>query len=218
MSFWHFLWEMLVVFAFVAFVIVFFHVVVDLFRSRDISGWGKAGWALILIIFPILGVLVYLIVRGDGMADRAFQSQVAADANQLINAAGRAPTDQMTQAKQLPDQGPITTEAHLAGRPVRFAYPAKPEDTAPPGEKYHRFRWKLTLADGTDAFATIRIYGTAVELAQTEPDNCDPDVATAVATNGRSVIEEEVLGRDDPPLDWVVHVNVILPDDATPPD
>jgi hypothetical protein len=102
-------------------------------------------------------------------------------------------------------------------RPAHVAFPAKLEDIAPPGEKYHCYRWRLALADGTETFSTIRIYNSAVELAQTEPADCDPEVATAVATNGRSVIEQSVLKRDDPPLNWVVHVNVILPD-ITPPD
>jgi len=113
MSFWHFLWEMLVVFAFVVFVIIFFHVVFDLFRSRDISGWGKAGWIVVLIIFPILGVLIYLVVRGDGMADRAYQAQVA-DATAAITSAALAPADQIAQAKQLLDQGAISEEEYLA--------------------------------------------------------------------------------------------------------
>ena len=59
MSFWHFLWEMLVVFAFVVWVIIFFQVVFDLFRSKDVSGPGKAGWLILLIILPFLGVRLH---------------------------------------------------------------------------------------------------------------------------------------------------------------
>ena len=75
MSFWHFLWEMLVVFAFVVWIIIFFQVVFDLFRSHDVSGLGKAGWIILLVILPFLGVLIYLIVRGHGMAERAQKAQ-----------------------------------------------------------------------------------------------------------------------------------------------
>jgi hypothetical protein len=109
MSFWHFLWEMLVVFAFVVWIIIFFHVVFDLFRSKDVSGAGKAGWIILLIILPFLGVLIYLIVRGEGMADRAVKTQLE-DADRLRIATGQAPADQIAQAKQLLDQGAITQD------------------------------------------------------------------------------------------------------------
>jgi uncharacterized membrane protein len=107
MSFWHFLWEMLVVFAFVVWVIIFFQVVFDLFRSKDVSGAGKAGWLILLIILPFIGVLIYLVVRGHGMADRAVRTQLE-DADRLRVATGQAPADQISQAKQLLDQGVIT--------------------------------------------------------------------------------------------------------------
>jgi len=113
MSFWHFLWEMLVVFAFVVWIIIFFQVVFDLFRSHDVSGVGKAGWIILLIILPFLGVLIYLIVRGHGMADRAVKSQLA-DADRLRAASGLAPSDQIAQAKQLLDQGAISPEEYQA--------------------------------------------------------------------------------------------------------
>ncbi len=45
-------------------------VVLDIFRSRDLSGWGKAGWMLLIIILPFLGVLIYLIIRGHRMHER----------------------------------------------------------------------------------------------------------------------------------------------------
>ena len=113
MSFWHFLWEMLVVFAFVVWIIIFFQVVFDLFRSHDVSGLGKAGWIILLIILPFLGVLIYLIVRGHGMADRAVKTQLA-DADRLRAASGLAPADQIAQAKQLLDQGAISPEEYQA--------------------------------------------------------------------------------------------------------
>jgi uncharacterized membrane protein len=109
MSFWHFLWEILVIFVFVMFVVIFFQVVFDLFRSKDVSGPGKAGWLLVLIILPFLGVLIYLIVRGHGMADRAVKTQLE-DADRLRTAVGLAPADQIAQAKQLLDQGAINDE------------------------------------------------------------------------------------------------------------
>jgi hypothetical protein len=47
-----------------------FRVILDIFRSRDLSGWGKAGWLIFAIILPFVGVFVYLIARGHKMADR----------------------------------------------------------------------------------------------------------------------------------------------------
>jgi hypothetical protein len=113
MSFWHFLWEMLVVFAFVVFIVLFFQVVFDLFRSKDVSGPAKALWILVLVILPFIGVLIYLIVRGHGMPDRAVRTQLE-DADRLRTAVGLAPSDQIAQAKQLLDQGAITDEEFAA--------------------------------------------------------------------------------------------------------
>src|SRR3974390_1459411 len=121
MSFWHFLWEMLVVFAFVVWIIIFFQVVFDLFRSHDVSGAGKAGWIILLILLPFLGVLIYLIVRGHGMADRAIRTQLQ-EADRLRAAQGMAPADQIAQAKQLLDQGAISQDEFEAIKTKVIAY------------------------------------------------------------------------------------------------
>ena len=121
MSFWHFLWEMLVVFAFVVWIIIFFQVVFDLFRSHDVSGAGKAGWIILLILLPFLGVLIYLIVRGHGMADRAIRTQLQ-EADRLRAAQGMAPADQIAQAKQLLDQGAISQDEFEAIKKKVIAY------------------------------------------------------------------------------------------------
>jgi len=109
MGFWHFLWEMLVIFVFLIFLIIFFQVVLDLFRSHDLSGWAKAGWLILLIVLPLIGVLIYLIVRGHGMADRAVKSQLE-NADRLRKASGIAPTDEIANAKRLLDDGTISQD------------------------------------------------------------------------------------------------------------
>lgn len=43
---------------------------IDIFKSHDLSGWGKAGWLVLVILVPLFGVLVYLIVRGHKIAER----------------------------------------------------------------------------------------------------------------------------------------------------
>jgi hypothetical protein len=85
-------------------IITIFQVVFDLFRSTDVTGLAKAGW---LLVVPLIGVLIYLIVRSHGTADRATTTQLE-DADRLRAAAGLAPTDQISQAKLLRDQEALT--------------------------------------------------------------------------------------------------------------
>ena len=66
-------WTMLWFFLFFIWIWLLITVFVDLFRSHDLSGWGKAGWAIFVIILPLLGVLFYLIFRGGSMHDRQVQ-------------------------------------------------------------------------------------------------------------------------------------------------
>jgi putative oligomerization/nucleic acid binding protein len=113
MSFWHFLWEIVVIFVFVMFLVIFFQVIFDLFRSRDLSGWAKAGWVILLIVLPLIGVLIYLIARGHGMAERAAQGR-AEQVEQLKAEMGASPTpaEQISQAKALLDSGSISAEEY----------------------------------------------------------------------------------------------------------
>src|SRR5215471_15469508 len=66
-------WTMLWFFLFFIWIWLLITVFVDLFRSHDLSGWGKAGWAIFIIILPLLGVLFYLIFRGGSMHERQAQ-------------------------------------------------------------------------------------------------------------------------------------------------
>src|SRR5688572_32393271 len=63
-------WTMLVFFFWVIWIWILITVLIDLFRRHDISGWGKAAWALFVIVLPYLGVFVYLITQGGKMAER----------------------------------------------------------------------------------------------------------------------------------------------------
>ena len=84
------------------------NVLIDLFRSHDLSGWAKAGWLVVLVILPFLGVLIYLIARGGGMQQRAIKQQQH-DVEQLKKMVGSSdgPADQIAQAKALLDSGAI---------------------------------------------------------------------------------------------------------------
>jgi Short C-terminal domain/Phospholipase_D-nuclease N-terminal len=69
-------WTMLWLFLFFAWIWLVVSVIADVFRSRDLSGWAKAFWLLFIIVIPWVGVLVYLIARGDSMAERGVQEAV----------------------------------------------------------------------------------------------------------------------------------------------
>lgn len=59
------------------FIVLLFYIFADLIRSDDVSGWGKALWLLIVLVLPYLGIFVYLIVRGGGMAARISRDELA---------------------------------------------------------------------------------------------------------------------------------------------
>ena len=97
------------------YLMVLFQVITDLFRDKDLSGWWKALWIIFLIILPFLSLLIYLIARGRGMAERqAGQMQEAqAATDQYIKSVasqGASPADQIASAKSLLDSGAITQQ------------------------------------------------------------------------------------------------------------
>jgi Short C-terminal domain/Phospholipase_D-nuclease N-terminal len=108
-------WTMLWFFLFFIWIWLLITVFVDLFRSHDLSGWGKAGWAIFVIILPLLGVLFYLIFRGGSMHDR--QVQDAANQEQQFRtyvqqaaSSSSSPADELTKLADLRDRGVITPE------------------------------------------------------------------------------------------------------------
>src|SRR5437868_13530738 len=70
-------WTILIFFAWVIFIWIAITVLIDLFRRRDLSGWGKAVWVIFVIVLPFLGVLTYLIFNHDGMAERSGKEAAA---------------------------------------------------------------------------------------------------------------------------------------------
>ena len=111
------LWSMLWFFLFIAWIWVVIVVIADVFRSQDLSGWGKAGWTIFIILIPWLGVLVYLIARGHGMQERSAQQaadqQAAANAY-IKDAAGTTNADQLEKLKSLHDSGALTDAEYNA--------------------------------------------------------------------------------------------------------
>ena len=106
------LWTMLVFFAWVIWFWLLITVFSDLFRRQDISGWGKAGWSLLVIVVPYLGVFIYLIAQGSHMAERRERDLKASQAafNDYVRevASNGGPTDQIAKAKELLDSGAIS--------------------------------------------------------------------------------------------------------------
>lgn len=113
-SFWDWFWLLIWTFVFVAYLMVLFQIIIDLFRDKDLSGWWKALWIIFLIVFPFLAALVYLIARGQGMAERRADEmrQAQADTDQYIKSVATSgnPADQIASAKALLDSGAINQE------------------------------------------------------------------------------------------------------------
>jgi Mn2+/Fe2+ NRAMP family transporter len=101
------LWTMIIFFAWVIWIWILISILGDLFRRHDVSGWLKAAWVIFLILLPFLGVLIYLIVNGKGMAERNVKQ--AQEQVQAV-AAIAGPSAQIASAKDLLDQGAISQE------------------------------------------------------------------------------------------------------------
>jgi Short C-terminal domain/Phospholipase_D-nuclease N-terminal len=106
------LWTIIVIFAWVIWFWLLIVIFSDLFRRRDLSGWGKAGWIIFVIVLPYVGVLVYLIANHDGMAERSAKEAQATqtqfdDYVKSVAASGGSAAE-IEKAKQLLDSGAIT--------------------------------------------------------------------------------------------------------------
>ncbi|MEV7027331.1 SHOCT domain-containing protein [Kitasatospora sp. NPDC093558] len=117
-------WTMLELFLWVLWFFLLFKIITDIFRSHDLSGWGKAGWLVLVIILPLIGVLAYLIARGEGMGKRdlaqAQQAEAAVQAyirdaagtsgtsGASADGGGRSHVDDLATLADLKDKGLIS--------------------------------------------------------------------------------------------------------------
>ena len=106
MSFWEVLLWSFFFFIWITALMVWVFLLFDIFGDRTLSGWGKAGWAIFLVVLPLLGALVYLIARGKGMGERrmaaAAEQQAAQEQYiQQVAASSATPAEQIAQAKKL---------------------------------------------------------------------------------------------------------------------
>ena len=111
------LWSILWFFLFLIWIVLFFNVVVDVFRSSDLSGVAKALWVIALIVLPYLGVFAYLIVRGDKMHERQareVRAQETAAQEYIRSVAGASPAAELERLDGLRSRGVISDEEFAA--------------------------------------------------------------------------------------------------------
>ncbi len=98
------------------FLVLFFWILItiigDLFRDHEMSGWGKAGWIIVLVLIPFLGALIYLIARGEGMRERAAkeQAEVRRHMDAYIRETASSPADDLRKLSDLKEKGAISDE------------------------------------------------------------------------------------------------------------
>ena len=104
------MWTMIVLVAWILWIWMVIAVLTDLFRRHDASGGKKVAWTLAIVLLPLLGVLVYLSVNGDGMANRSAQREHAAQArlDDHVHSVAGTGAAEIERAKALLDQGVIT--------------------------------------------------------------------------------------------------------------
>lgn len=104
------MWTMLVFFAWVIWFFLLFRVFGDIFRRHDLSGWGKVGWTIVVIILPFIGVFAYMLMNSTGIAERdSAQTQKAqSQMDDYIRTTAGGSAAEIEKAKQLLDSGAIT--------------------------------------------------------------------------------------------------------------
>lgn len=114
---WNIVWLIFWAFAFVAYLMVLFTVLVDLFRDDKLNGWWKAVWVIFLVFVPFLTALIYLIARGRGMAERNARERetVAEDTDYYTHPTPSAtPAADIARARELANRGVISENEYEA--------------------------------------------------------------------------------------------------------
>lgn len=110
MDFWQVFWLMVWAFFFIAYLIVLFQIIGDLFRDHELSGWWKALWIIALLFVPVITALIYLIARGRGMSRRqlAMVEQNREKTEDYIRSvSSKSPAEQIADAQGLLQSGAI---------------------------------------------------------------------------------------------------------------
>lgn len=126
-------------FCWVLWLMLLFWIIWDIFRSRDLSGWAKAGWLIFVIVLPLLGVLVYLIARGGSMHERqALQVKAQDDAfrayvRDAAGTNGHSQSDELTRLAGLHDRGILDDDEFGRAKARVLAQAASGVKDTPPG-------------------------------------------------------------------------------------
>jgi len=105
------IWYIVLAFAFIAYFMLLFSIVSDLFNDHKLSGWAKAGWVILLIVTWWIGILIYVIARGQGMAKRqaAAVAEFKKEQDDYIReVAGQSHADEIAKAEKLKKSGAIS--------------------------------------------------------------------------------------------------------------
>jgi hypothetical protein len=111
------IWTMLVFFGLFLWIMLIFRAFADLFGRHDVSGWGKAGWTILIIFLPLLGVCIYLLSQGKGLAEREMEKAQKTQGefdDYVKTVAAASPADDIAKAKGLLDSGAIDADEFAA--------------------------------------------------------------------------------------------------------
>ncbi|QES49041.1 hypothetical protein DEJ50_15730 [Streptomyces venezuelae] len=109
-------WTMLWLFLWVLWFFLLFKVITDIFRDHSLSGWGKAGWLVLVVLIPYLGVLIYLIARGRSMGERDVKQLKEQEESfrqyvrQAADSGGGSSADELAKLSALKEKGDISQE------------------------------------------------------------------------------------------------------------
>lgn len=116
-SFWDAFWIVFIAFIWINLLIIFVSVIVDLFRDHELSGWAKAAWIVLLLVLPLIGLLIYVIARGPGMARRQMDKQAEAQESfdsYVRDVAGGGAASELEKASVLHNEGKLTDDEYAA--------------------------------------------------------------------------------------------------------
>ena len=116
-----FFWTMMIFFLWIIWIWLLITVFIDVFRDKGLNGFAKAAWVLFLIFVPLLGVLVYLIARGDSMHER--QTEAAVQQRQMSDdyirsvsggSGSASSADELSKLSDLHNKGVLTDDEFSA--------------------------------------------------------------------------------------------------------
>ena len=119
-NFWDMVWLMISTFFFVAYLIIMFQIVVDLFRDHELGGGSKVLWVIGLIFIPVLTAIIYIIARGKGMATRqqaSLQKAKAETETYIKEVAGKSPAQTSPTPRRCSTPAPSRRASSTSSRP-----------------------------------------------------------------------------------------------------